>query len=170
MTVARLRCGSMISDPRRQVPRTDTLLADPALAGAAEQLGRALVKRAVQGVQQRIRAGELPPDAAVPAVLAALPSTAGSLRPVLNATGVLVHTNLGRAPLSAAAVEAMAAASGTTDVELDLGTRRRGPRGQAAPAALRAARPAARGPLGGNNCAAPPPPVATPLRGQPVVA
>src|SRR4051794_2805622 len=154
MTVARLRCGSMISDPRRQVPRTDTLLADPALAGAAEQLGRALVKRAVQGVQQRIRAGELPPDAAVPAVLAALPSTAGSLRPVLNATGVLVHTNLGRAPLSAAAVEAMAAASGTTDVELDLATGRRGPRGDAALAALRAAVPAAGAAIVVNNCAA----------------
>src|SRR3954469_10283072 len=154
MTVARLRCGSMISDPRRQVPRTDTLLADPALAGAAEQLGRALVKRAVQGVQQRIRAGELPPDAAVPAVLAALPSTAGSLRPVLNATGVLVHTNLGRAPLSAAAVEAMAAASGTTDVELDLGTGRRGPRGEGAIAALLAAVPAAEAAIVVNNCAA----------------
>src|SRR4051794_36823579 len=154
MTVARLRCGSMISDPRRQVPRTDTLLADPALAGAAEQLGRALVKRAVQGVQQRIRAGELPPDAAVSAVLAALPSTAGSLRPVLNATGVLVHTNLGRAPLSAAAVEAMAAASGTTDVELDLGTGRRGPRGEGAIAALLAAVPAAEAAIVVNNCAA----------------
>src|SRR3954469_18361755 len=154
MTVARLRCGSMISDPRRQVPRTDTLLADPALAGAAEQLGRALVKRAVQGVQQRIRAGELPPDAAVPAVLAALPSTAGSLRPVLNATGVLVHTNLGRAPLSAAAVEAMAAASGTTDVELDLGRGRRGPRGEGAIAALLAAVPAAEAAIVVNNCAA----------------
>src|SRR4051794_32754809 len=170
MTVARLRCGSMISDPRRQVPRTDTLLADPALAGAAEQLGRALVKRAVQGVQQRIRAGELPPDAAVPAVLAALPSTAGSLRPVLNATGVLVHTNLGRAPLSAAAVEAMAAASGTTDVELDLGTGRRGPRGEGAIAALLAAVPAAEAALVVNNCAAALALVATTLGGELVIA
>src|SRR3954463_2970916 len=144
----------MSVDPRRNVPRTDTLLADPALAGAAEQLGRALVKRAVQGVQQRIRAGELPPDAAVPAVLAALPSTAGSLRPVLNATGVLVHTNLGRAPLSAAAGEAMAAARGTTDGELDLGTGRRGPRGEGAIDALLTAVPAAEAALVVNNCAA----------------
>src|SRR3954471_24265117 len=126
----------MITDPRRQVPRTDALLADPALAGAAERLGRPLVKRAVQEAQQRIRDGELPPGAAVGAVLAALPGPAGSLRPVLNATGVLVHTNLGRAPLSPAAVEAVVAASGTTDVELDLTTGRRGPRGEAALAAL----------------------------------
>src|SRR3954471_20220600 len=144
----------MITDPRRQVPRTDVLLADPALAAAGERLGRPLVKRAVQGVQQRIRDGELPPEAAVGAVLAALPATAGSLRPVLNATGVLVHTNLGRAPLSPAAVEAMAAAAGTTDVELDLATGRRGPRGEAALAALRDAVPAAGAALVVNNCAA----------------
>src|SRR5829696_4045651 len=122
----------MSEDPRRLVPRTDTLLADPQLAAAGQRLGRGLVRGAVQRVQQRIRDGEVAPDAAVDAVLASLPSTASSLRPVLNATGVLVHTNLGRAPLSAAAVEAVVAASGTTDVELDLGTGRRGPRGEAA--------------------------------------
>src|SRR4051794_30142576 len=144
----------MTADPRRRVPRTDTLLADPALAAAGDRLGRALVKSAVQSVQQRIRDGELPPDAAVYAVLRALPPTAGSLRPVLNATGVLVHTNLGRAPLSAAAVAAMRAASGTTDVELDLTTGRRGPRGAAALAALLAAVPAAEAALVVNNCAA----------------
>src|SRR3954462_4597003 len=133
----------MITDPRRQVPRTDALLADPALAAAGERLGRSLGKRAVQAGQQRIRDGELAPDAAVDAVLAALPATAGSLRPVLNATGVLVHTNLGRAPLSAPAVAARAAAAGTTDVEFDLASGRRGTRGEAALAALRDAVPAA---------------------------
>jgi hypothetical protein len=46
---------------------------------------------------------------------------------VLNATGVLVATNLGRAPLSVAAVAAIVVADGTTDVELDLGTGRPGP-------------------------------------------
>jgi L-seryl-tRNA(Ser) seleniumtransferase len=144
----------MSTDPRRQVPRTDTLLADPQLAEAGERLGRALVKGAVQRVQQRIRAGEVGADAAVDAVLAELPSRAGSLQPVLNATGVLVHTNLGRAPLSAAAVEAMVAASGTTDVELDLATGRRGPRGEGALAALLDAVPAAEAALVVNNCAA----------------
>jgi L-seryl-tRNA(Ser) seleniumtransferase len=144
----------MSADPRRQVPRTDTLLADPRLAAAGERLGRALVKGTVQRVQQRIRDGEVEPTAAVGAVLAALPMTAGSLQPVLNATGVLVHTNLGRSPLSSAAVEAVVAASGTTDVELDLGTGRRGPRGEGAIAALLDAVPAAEAAIVVNNCAA----------------
>jgi L-seryl-tRNA(Ser) seleniumtransferase len=73
---------------------------------------------------------------------------------VLNATGVLVHTNLGRSPLSGAAVEAVVAASGTTDVELDLGTGRRGPRGEAAIGALLEAVPAAEAAIVVNNCAA----------------
>ena len=144
----------MSDDPRRQVPRTDTLLADARVAAAGERLGRGLVKGAVQRVQQRIRDGELAPADAVPAVLAELPTTASSLRPVLNATGVLVHTNLGRSALSAAAVDAVVAASGTTDVELDLRTGRRGPRGTAAIAALLAAVPAAEAALVVNNCAA----------------
>jgi L-seryl-tRNA(Ser) seleniumtransferase len=144
----------MSDDPRRLVPRTDTLLADPQLAAAGERLGRGLVRGAVQRVQQRIRDGEVAPGAAVDAVLAALPTSASSLQPVLNATGVLVHTNLGRAPLSDAAVEAVTAAAGTTDVELDLGTGRRGPRGAAAIAALLDAVPAAEAAIVVNNCAA----------------
>jgi L-seryl-tRNA(Ser) seleniumtransferase len=144
----------MSADPRRSVPRTDTLLADPRLADAGQRLGRGLLKDVVQKVQQRVRDGEVAPQDAVDAVLAALPTTASSLRPVLNATGVLVHTNLGRAPLSPAAVEAVVAASGTTDVELDLGTGRRGPRGEGAIAALLAAVPAAEAALVVNNCAA----------------
>ena len=160
----------MSPDPRRRVPRTDALLADPHLVAAAGRLGRDLVKAAVQGVQQRVRDGRLDPDDAADAVLAALPTTAGSLRPVLNATGVLVHTNLGRAPLSPAAVEAVVAASGTTDVELDLVTGRRGPRGEAALAALVDAVPAAEAALVVNNCAAALALVATALGGELVIA
>src|SRR3954470_478270 len=144
----------MSDDPRRPAPRTHPLLAAPRLAAAGERLGRGLVKGVVQRVQQQIRDGEVAPPDAVDAVLAALPGTAGSLRPVLNATGVLVHTNLGRAPLSPAAVQAVVAASGTTDVELDLGSGRRGPRGEGAIAALLAAVPAAEAAIVVNNCAA----------------
>ncbi|MBB3082591.1 L-seryl-tRNA(Sec) selenium transferase [Geodermatophilus sabuli] len=160
----------MSADPRRQVPRTDTLLADPELAPAVDRLGRELVKSAVQEVQQRIRDGEVGPGDAVAAVLAGLPPTASSLRPVLNATGVLVHTNLGRSPLSAAAVAAIAAAGGTTDVELDLVTGRRGPRGAAAITALLAAVPAAQAAIVVNNCAAALALVATALGGELVIA
>jgi L-seryl-tRNA(Ser) seleniumtransferase len=132
-------------DPRRQVPRTDTVLAEPRIAAAADRLGRRLVKAAVVAAQDRARRGELPVEheAVVGAVLAALPHTATGLRPVLNATGVLLHTNLGRAPLSPAARAALDLAAGTCDVELDLTTGGRGPRGAAATDALLAAVPGA---------------------------
>jgi L-seryl-tRNA(Ser) seleniumtransferase len=54
--------------------------------------------------------------------VAGLPAHAAALTPVINATGVLVHTNLGRAPLSPAAVDAVVAAAGSCDVEFDLAT------------------------------------------------
>jgi L-seryl-tRNA(Ser) seleniumtransferase len=151
---------------RRQVPRTDALLAEPALLEAQARLGRALVKRAVLGAQARVRAGELAPDLVVDAALASLPATAaGSLHPVLNATGVLLHTNLGRAPLSAAALAALEVAAGSCDVELDLATGARGRRGRGALDALAAAVPAAGGVHVVNNGAAALALVATALAG-----
>jgi L-seryl-tRNA(Ser) seleniumtransferase len=126
------------------VPRTDAVLADPRLAEPRRRLGTALVKRSVAGAQQRVRSGELAPERVVESVLATLPATAaGSLTAVLNATGVLLHTNLGRAPLSGAALDALRVAAGTSDVELDLATGARGRRGAGALDALAAAVPAA---------------------------
>ncbi|AGZ43851.1 L-seryl-tRNA(Sec) selenium transferase [Actinoplanes friuliensis] len=130
-------------DRRRLVPRTDVVLDDPRLAGALTRLGRPAVKAVVTAVQQRARAGELDPAGVVDAVVDALPGTAGGLRAVLNATGVVLHTNLGRAALSPAALDAIAAAGAHTDVELDLATGRRARRGRTALAALAAAVPAA---------------------------
>ncbi|GAA3348443.1 L-seryl-tRNA(Sec) selenium transferase [Amorphoplanes nipponensis] len=130
-------------DRRRLVPRTDAVLADPRLVEAAARLGRGPVKAAVVAAQQRVRAGELEPAQVAAAAVAALPGTAGGLRTVLNATGVILHTNLGRAALSPAALAAVVAAGGHTDVELDLGTGRRARRGRTALAALAAAVPAA---------------------------
>ena len=92
-----------LTDPRRLVPRTDAVLADPRLDGAVGRLGRALVKEVVAAAQDEVRAGTLAPDDLVRTVLARLPAVPATLRPVLNATGVLVHTNLGRAPLSVSA-------------------------------------------------------------------
>jgi len=112
------------------------VLADPRLAAATERLGRALVKRAVVASQQQVRDGKLGSEAVVEATLTALPAGACSLQPVLNATGILLHTNLGRASLSDAARDALQVASGTTDVELDLSTGSRGRRGRGALAAL----------------------------------
>ena len=141
-------------DPRRRVPRTDAVLGDPRLDGAIGRLGRALVKEAVGAAQDRVRAGALEPDAVVEAVLDRLPATPGTLRPVLNATGVVLHTNLGRAPLSVAARAAVLAAAGTTDVELDLVTGQRARRGRGALAALSAAVPDAQAVHVVNNGAA----------------
>jgi L-seryl-tRNA(Ser) seleniumtransferase len=121
------------------------LLADPRLLEATARLGPALVKRAVAAAQEECRSGALGPEAVADAAVAALPAGASSLRRVLNATGVVVHTNLGRAPLSAAAVAALEVAAGATDVELDLASGRRGRRGRSAMAALAAAVPDAGG-------------------------
>jgi L-seryl-tRNA(Ser) seleniumtransferase len=143
-----------MTDPRRAVPRTDTLLTDPRLAGAAERLGRELVKALIGDAQRRVRRGELEPADVADAVADALPAHAGGLRAVLNATGVLLHTNLGRAPLSAAALDAVVAAAGHTDVELDLSTGRRARRGRTAMAVLAAAVPDAEAVHVVNNGAA----------------
>ncbi|MDX6301688.1 MAG: L-seryl-tRNA(Ser) seleniumtransferase, partial [Nocardioidaceae bacterium] len=133
----------MHDDPRRRTPRTDVVLADPQVADAAGRLGPALVKQTVSRALEACRSGALEPSDVVAAVLADLPPTACSLRPVLNATGVVVHTNLGRAPLSEAALDAVRLAAGATDVELDLATGRRGRRGAGALSALAAAVPEA---------------------------
>jgi L-seryl-tRNA(Ser) seleniumtransferase len=143
-----------MDDPRRRVPRTDVLLADPRLAEAERVLGRALVKSVVAEAQNRARAGEIDPEQVADDAVAALPVSASSLRPVINATGVVVHTNLGRAPLSQAAVDAVVTASGATDVEFDLATGRRARRGRGALAALALAVPTAGGVHVVNNNAA----------------
>jgi len=143
-----------MSDPRRLVPRTDVVLADPRLVEAQRVLGRALVKSVIVEAQRRARAGEIEPERVAEHAIAALPATASSLRPVVNATGVVVHTNLGRAPLSRAAVDAVVAAAGTTDVEFDLATGRRARRGRGALAALARAVPTAGGAHVVNNNAA----------------
>ncbi|MGW3767390.1 L-seryl-tRNA(Sec) selenium transferase [Actinomadura verrucosospora] len=141
-------------DERRRIARTDVLLAEPRLASAAARLGRGVVKAAVVAAQRRARAGEIAPEAVADAAVASLPPNASGLRPVINATGVLLHTNLGRAPLSPAAREAVAVASGATDVELDLETGRRARRGRSVLAALRERVPQAEAAHVVNNGAA----------------
>jgi len=141
-------------DPRRAIPRTDTLLAEPPFATAASRLGRTRVRAAIVAAQQRARDGDIAPTEVAAAALAVLPARTSSLTPVLNATGVVVHTNIGRAPLSPSAVEAVADAAGYVDVELDLTTGARSRRGVGALAALLEAVPDAGGALIVNNGAA----------------
>lgn len=142
-------------DPRRRIPRTDALLRLPRVAAAAQALSDGVVRTIVRGVQERARAGELAPEDVEAAVITAVEGRrTSSLRPVINATGVIIHTNLGRAPLSPAARTALADAAGYVDVELDMGSGQRSRRGAAARAALLAACPTAEDALIVNNGAA----------------
>lgn len=145
-----------VDDPRRAIPRTDALLADPELraAATAADAGEIELGRAVRATLTRARAGELSAEQVRPAILAALGAGPRGLRPVLNATGVVIHTNLGRAPLADGVLAAMTAAGGYVDVELDLATGARAGRGRGALNALLAAVPAAQAALVVNNGAA----------------
>ncbi|TYQ11393.1 UNVERIFIED_ORG: L-seryl-tRNA(Sec) selenium transferase [Gordonia westfalica J30] len=144
-----------MSDPRRRIPRTDALLALPPVAEARERLGDTAVREIIRNAQESARRGEISPDDVGRHVADAVNAhRVSSSRPVLNATGVVVHTNLGRAPLSAAALDAVVAASGYVDVELDLHTGQRSKRGAATRAALLRACPAADDALMVNNGAA----------------
>ncbi|TLP71866.1 L-seryl-tRNA(Sec) selenium transferase [Nesterenkonia sphaerica] len=143
------------ADPRRLIPGTDTLLTRPHIQQAGSAVSPHVVRQIITDVQRAARAGTLPPAEVDSEVLTRLrelrPST---MRRVLNATGVVVHTNLGRAPLSASAQAALAEAAGYVDVEMDLESGRRAGRGEGARQALLDACPQAEDALIVNNGAA----------------
>jgi L-seryl-tRNA(Ser) seleniumtransferase len=144
----------MTADRRRAIPSTTAVLADPAIEAARERLSHPAVVAAIRAAQAEARAGELEPAEVTARALALLDAPAATLTPVINATGVVLHTNLGRAALSADARAALLAAAGATDVEWDAATGARAPRGRQALAALLAAVPAAEAALVVNNGAA----------------
>jgi L-seryl-tRNA(Ser) seleniumtransferase len=139
----------MAHDPgpeARKIPKADRLLAAAADAGLVAQLGHAPVMEAVRveldGVRAAVLAGGACPvegDIASRLVARLQGAARGSLRRVVNATGVVVHTNLGRAPLSEEAIAAMAeVAAGYSNLEYDLDAGERGDRyGHAAGALVR---------------------------------
>jgi L-seryl-tRNA(Ser) seleniumtransferase len=113
----------------RDLPSVDRLLADEVLASAPRALATAAAREALERARDAIRAGDEPGDVLALArdLLARL--TAPSLRRVINATGVIVHTNLGRAPLAATAIERVTeVGAGYSDLELDLESGSRGSR------------------------------------------
>ncbi|MFZ5624711.1 MAG: L-seryl-tRNA(Sec) selenium transferase [Gemmatimonadota bacterium] len=121
----------MIDDPRRALPSVDRLLREPAIERLLRGASRADVVDAVREALGAVRAGaELPGGDWGPLVAERLARrTRRSLRPVLNATGVVLHTNLGRAPLARAAIEAAAAVAGAySTLEFDLASGARGSR------------------------------------------
>ena len=144
----------------RRLPKVDEVLASPAVRGLLERAPRWAVVAAVRGEIERLRAEivaerstAVDVDAGkVAGEVAALLQP--SLQPVVNATGVVLHTNLGRAPLAAAAVERVAAiARGYANLEYRLDARRRGSRHEHV-AELLATLTGAEDALVVNNCAA----------------
>ncbi|WP_017792851.1 L-seryl-tRNA(Sec) selenium transferase [Leucobacter salsicius] len=143
------------TDYRRLIPRTDDLLAMPGVAAAREWLSETEIRRVITEAQQQVRDGEgLPQDVGRTILERLARRESASLTPVINATGVVIHTNLGRAPLSAGARRAVERAAGYADVEMDLATGVRSTRGAGTKAALLAACPAAEDALVVNNGAA----------------
>ncbi len=125
-------------DPRARIPAVGAILAEPSVAGLLEHLAHGTVVglireeiaalRAEAGGEARLMS-QHPFSAAAVAARVALRAEsllAPSLRPVINATGILIHTNLGRAPLAPSAQEAVARlAGGYANLEVDLETGRR---------------------------------------------
>src|SRR5437899_1247391 len=111
------------------LPAVGRLLNEPAYAELVTVYGH---QRVVEAIREQIAterdgvAGGSARHAAVAARLQA--GVAPNLRRVINATGVILHTNLGRAPLSQAALDALAVGAGYSNLELDLDTGKRGER------------------------------------------
>jgi L-seryl-tRNA(Ser) seleniumtransferase len=115
----------------KTLPAVGTLINQPGYAALVADFGRAGVVAALRDQVAAERSGSAVSDAErLNRVEASLrKAMAPALRRVVNASGVILHTNLGRAPLSRAAVDAVAAAAaGYTNLELDLETGRRGER------------------------------------------
>ena len=123
------------AEPRRKIPSVDALLRSEPGCRASATFGRALLKRtlnrALEGVRAAAEKGIQPPedDVVLARGVALASRTASGLTPVINATGVLLHTGLGRAPLPEHAAEAaVRAARSYGDLEVDRETGKRGKR------------------------------------------
>ena len=120
---------SGVAPSLRTLPSVDRVLADPRLADASRPLALAAARAALERARDEIRAGGDPGDL-VEATLAELAAARRpSLRRVLNATGVLIHTNLGRAPLARSALDRVVeVGGGYSNLEYDLDAGARGSR------------------------------------------
>ncbi len=129
----------------RNLPSVSDVLAQPPVAamlaaGHPRDLVANAVRERVAEARADVANGAAPPSAEAVARAvadAAMRDGADWPAPVINATGVILHTNLGRAPLSAESIRAAASAAGYSDLELDLADGRRGDRYGAIAQALR---------------------------------
>ncbi|MDQ5826312.1 MAG: L-seryl-tRNA(Sec) selenium transferase [Chloroflexota bacterium] len=120
----------------RGLPSVDKVLSHPALEAVKAELPHDLVVLAIRQELDRLRnalsmdgaVNISPEDIAEKAASRAHLMASARLRPVINATGVIIHTNLGRAPLSKAAVEAIASLARYGNLEYDLEEGQRGSR------------------------------------------
>jgi len=121
-----------MTDPRRRLPAVEALLAEPDIAALVAAHPRSVVVRAVRETIEgaRTTGGAAPAEGWGAAVLARVHRLAApSLEPVINATGVVLHTNLGRAPLAGPAIAAMARIAGSySNLEYDVTRGTRGSR------------------------------------------
>ncbi len=125
-----------MKDAFRTIPKVDAVMGEPVLADLAcsRDAVRLSVRTALDRIRQEISSGsrKVSPSAAEVARGIAVEITClmeSRLMPVINATGVVVYTNLGRAPLSKAAVdEVVVAAQGYTNLEFNLAAGVRGSR------------------------------------------
>ena len=148
-------------DSRRKIPSVDALLRSSPGKKAAEKFGQAVVKEALRETFADIRA-EAARGAPIPEDAAILARAAGAaarnyygISEVINATGVILHTGLGRAPLPPRAARAAAeAAAGYSDLEVERETGKRGRRTARAEALLRALTGAEDALVVNNNAAA----------------
>jgi L-seryl-tRNA(Ser) seleniumtransferase len=120
----------MSVNPLRELPSVDALLRSPGGGELVAEYGRAAVLEAFRGALADARQeGTARSEAELVDDARRRLERPPSLRRVLNATGVIVHTNLGRAPLAGAALERITeVAGGYSTLEYDLGEGRRGSR------------------------------------------
>ncbi|MGO8987139.1 MAG: hypothetical protein ACLQFM_20320, partial [Terriglobales bacterium] len=125
----------------QQLPSTDEILRQPEVQLLIEQEGHTAVAESIRVVLARLRqeiANHQLDEKSLDLALAGLPaaierqlrqSLSNSLQPLINATGVLLHTNLGRAPLAGAALDHIIETASTySNLEFDLSTGERGKR------------------------------------------
>lgn len=123
------------TNPYRDLPSVDSVLAEPALAGLLAEFTHDVVVDAVREELERARdaiknGDAVPSTASVAEAVAAARAQAWKAwpTPVINATGVVLHTNLGRAPLSEASIRAAGSSGAYADLELDLNDGKRSSR------------------------------------------